>query len=399
MKHKIEKSINSSQDLFKKNINLVKKSAKIFIEKIKITEKFSKLNSTHNLIKNATNDLKNLKKFDIKKFDIKKINYKKLFEIPKKLTVLAQDKLDQSIKVNQEEDLLKQSPLWATSITWTLIGGTALGIIWLGTAKTEEIVIVQGKLEPINKVVDVQIPVGGVVEEVLVEEGDKVNIGQTLINLNNEATQSKMETTKEILELNRGILKDLNKLLDEGAISKVQYIQQKIKVRELENQLIESQVNLKYQKITAPISGTIFELKPTGKGFVAIRSRPILQIVPADNLKAKVEIDSRSIGFVKTGMPVDVSIDSFPASDFGVIEGTVKSIGSDTLPPDPSQGKGYRYPAIIDIKTQYLEIKNNQKLPLQVGMSLTANVKLRKVSYLKLLLGTFQTKAESLKEI
>ena len=38
-------------------------------------------------------------------------------------------------------------------------------------------------------------------------------------------------------------------------------------------------------------------------------------------------------------------------------------------------------------------------MPLQVGMSLTANIKLRKVSYLQLLLGEFQDKAESLQRL
>jgi len=38
-------------------------------------------------------------------------------------------------------------------------------------------------------------------------------------------------------------------------------------------------------------------------------------------------------------------------------------------------------------------------LPLQVGMSLTANIKLRKVSYLQLLVGEFHDKAESLQRL
>ena len=40
------------------------------------------------------------------------------------------------------------------------------------------------------------------------------------------------------------------------------------------------------------------------------------------------------IGFVKVGKPVDISIDSFPANDFGVVQGTLERIGSDALPPD-----------------------------------------------------------------
>ena len=47
----------------------------------------------------------------------------------------------------------------------------------------------------------------------------------------------------------------------------------------------------------------------------------------------------------------------------------------------------------------YLKIKNGNSLPLQTGMSLTANIKLRKVSYLQLLLSNFQQKADSLREL
>ena len=59
----------------------------------------------------------------------------------------------------------------------------------------------------------------------------------------------------------------------------------------------------------------------------------------------------------------------------------------------------YRYPAMIKLSTQGLELKNGKILPLQVGMSLTSNIKLRKVSYLQLLLGTFQDKIDSLGQI
>ena len=81
-------------------------------------------------------------------------------------------------------------------------------------------------------------------------------------------------------------------------------------------------------------------------------------------------------------MPADLSIDSFPATDFGVLKGEVKSIGSDALPPDQQNNRPvYRYPAIIKLNNQHLDIKGKNKLPLQVGMSLTSNIKLRKVSY------------------
>ena len=99
-------------------------------------------------------------------------------------------------------------------------------------------------------------------------------------------------------------------------------------------------------------------------------------------------------------MSADISIDSFPSSDFGVLRGKVTRIGSDALEPDPQQQRQeLSFPVTIQLNDQQLKLKTGSSLPLQVGMSLTANIKLRKVSYLQLLLGEFQDKAESLQRL
>jgi HlyD family secretion protein len=167
---------------------------------------------------------------------------------------------------------------------------------------------------------------------------------------------------------------------------------------DLRSKLIELNVNIRYQEIRAPESGVVFELKPKTRGFVAQTSEPVMKVVPFDRLEARVEVPSRSIGFVKVGRMADISIDSFPASDFGVLHGQVRRIGSDALPPDQLK-QFYRFPVDIRLDTQKLRLRDGQALPLQVGMSLTANIKLRKVTYLQLLLSTFKEKADSLRSI
>ena len=141
----------------------------------------------------------------------------------------------------------------------------------------------------------------------------------------------------------------------------------------------------------------MFDLKPRGEGYVA-QSTETEESRFYDTLEDV--LDSKyEIGFVKVGMHADLSFDSFPATDFGVLEGKVKSIGSDALPPSQVDNRPeYRYPAMIQLDSQQLKLKDGQELPLQVGMSLTSNIKLRKVSYLQLLLGTFQEKVDSLRE-
>ena len=99
-------------------------------------------------------------------------------------------------------------------------------------------------------------------------------------------------------------------------------------------------------------------------------------------------------------MIVDISIDSYPATDFGVISGTINNISSDALEPDQTvQRNVFSYPAKIKLDSQVLKLDNGNELKLKAGMSLNASIKLRKVSYLQLLLSSFKNKTDSLKEL
>ncbi|MBD2773153.1 HlyD family efflux transporter periplasmic adaptor subunit [Iningainema tapete] len=167
------------------------------------------------------------------------------------------------------------------------------------------------------------------------------------------------------------------------------------KINDIDSQLAQAQTTLKYQKITSPISGTVFELKAKTPGFVANSSEPILKIVPNDNLVAKVHITNKDIGFVQQGQKVDVRIDSFPFQEYGDIKGELISIGSDALPPDQLY-PFYRFPAKVRLSRQTLLI-NHRELPLQSGMSINANIKLRQRTVMSIFTDFLVQKTESLK--
>ena len=377
----------------------------------------------------------------------------------------GQNALEKAVKSSDhDESVLQQPKHWMRAITWGLIGTTAFGVAWLCLAKTEEIVVATGKLDPLGAVKEIQMPVGGIADEILVEDGDRVNAGQVVMRLDTESSSQqlkshiqsialkeqqlrlKLEELRRYQQLNDETISMLNKnlkleleilsryedLAKQGASSELQFLQQRNKVQEVQGQLnqnkveglrqaailnqavqqmkselsdlqakrTEAEVTLKYQALRSPVNGVVFDLKPRSTGYAAQGTETVMKIVPFDKLQANVEVPSRDIGFVRVGMPADISIDSFPATDFGVLEGTVKSVGSDALPPDQQKQRDeYRYPTTITLSSQQLKIKSGKQLPLQVGMSLTANIKLRKVTYLQLLLGNFQDKADSLREI
>ena len=381
---------------------------------------------------------------------------------------------DSSDLVNYDESVLQQGRFWMKTVTWTLIGTTVFGVAWLALARTEEIVVAPGQLEPVGSVQDIQMPVGGVADEILVKEGDSVKAGQVLMKLDTEATEEQrlsLETTIKLkqeqlrlkdqekqrylqvnneevqmlennLELQSEILERFEQLEEAGATSELQYLSQQNAVEEtrgrlmqtkadrlrqtaqleqqvaqlnseladLNGRLAQARVTLRYQQLKSPVDGVVFDLKPTATGFTAQSTQTVMKVVPYGSLEAKVEVPSNKIGFVtvpagcpqnlESCMKADISIDSYPSTDFGVLEGKVTRIGSDALPPDPQeQRQELSFPVTVKLDQQTLALKSGTALPLQVGMSLTANIKLRKVSYLQLLLGEFQDKAESLQRL
>ena len=318
---------------------------------------------------------------------------------PRKWISQIQEIAEKVVSRNSNEVVLKDSTYWASAISWSIMGGTVFGLAWLAFAKTEEIIIAQGKLEPLNGVVDVQMPFEGIIGEILIEEGEKVEQGQVLLKLDTEVTDARRKALSKSLSINKDLLNRYIMLVKEGAIAAIQVLSQENKIAEIESQIAESNVKLKYQSIISPAEGVVFDLKPKASGFVGRTTEPVMKIVPLEHLKATIEIPSKDIGFVSVGKSVDISIDSFPATDFGVLQGKITKIGSDALLPEPSQRKGFRFPATIKLDSQSLILNNKKELPLQAGMSLTANIKLRKVSYLQLLLNSFDDKVDSLRAL
>ena len=381
---------------------------------------------------------------------------------------------DSSALVQYDESVLQQGRFWMRTVTWSLIGTTVFGVAWLALARTEEIVVASGKLEPIGSVKDIQMPVGGVADSILVKEGQLVKAGDVLMKLDTEASEEQRKSlektialTEQQLELKEKekqsylqmnqeevvmleknlvlaetILGRYEQLVLQGASPELQLLQQRNEVEETRGRLLqqrqdrfrqeslldqqmadlrsqladlrgrqaENRVTLRYQTLTSPVDGVIFDLKPTSPGYTAQSTETVMKVVPQGMLEAKVEVPSNKIGFVTVpeGCPddpgrcmrADISIDSFPATDFGVIEGKVIKVSSDALPPDQiEQREQLSFPVTIAMDSQQLKLRSGEMLNLQVGMSLTANIKLRKVSYLQLLLGEFQDRAESLQRI
>lgn len=222
------------------------------------------------------------------------------------------------------------------------------------------------------------------------QERLKLAIAQAQQRLQNTTALSRTELFNQIATNEKQLAEidsQLNKII----------IDNEKRIAEIDSQLSQSKLTLQYQELRAPVGGTVFDLQPSGAGFVANSSEPILKIVPDDALVAEVFVTNKDIGFVTENMNVDVRIDSFPFSEYGDVKGELIWIGSDALPPDQIH-PFYRFPAKVQLDQQFLVI-NGREVPLQSGMSISANIKVRKRTVISIFTDLFTNKIESLRTV
>ena len=221
-----------------------------------------------------------------------------------------------------------------------------------------------------------------------------------------EQLATRITSRSKTLQLKEQIASDFKPLYEVGAMARIQYLTQLNQVQETRAEVatleeersrlvgaVAAQLNqidrrmiqiraelvglketISYRTVRAPVSGKVFDTKVSPQTVVS-GDQTVLKLVPANRLQAKVEISDVDIGFVKVGLPVNVSVDSFPSGEFGYIKGTLTKLGSDVLPPD-QRSPQYRFPATVSLEEQSVE-SGDQQLNLQSGMGVSANIKLR----------------------
>ena len=196
-------------------------------------------------------------------------------------------------------------------------------------------------------------------------------------------------------ELQEKIALNHQKLAEIDAQLGKQIVENNKKIAEIDSQISQTQQNLKYNQLKAPVAGKIFELK-AHSGFVTGNGQTILEIVPDNALMAKVYLTNKDRGFVKEGMKVDVRIDSFDYSEFGDIQGELVSIGADALEPEQNHPY-YRFPAKIKLEQQFINVKGKE-VSLTSGMSVSANIKERKRKVINIMLHSLAKKFDNLEK-
>ena len=99
--------------------------------------------------------------------------------------------LDHRNQANQSV-LFQQSKIWSRAIGWGIMGLIVAVITWASIAHIEEAIPADGKLEPIDDAKKIQAPMSGVVKQIYVKNGDKVQAGALLLRLESTVPESQL---------------------------------------------------------------------------------------------------------------------------------------------------------------------------------------------------------------
>lgn len=163
-----------------------------------------------------------------------------------------------------------------------------------------ETIELTGNLSP-GREKNLSFPFGAELEEVLVEEGDRVEEGQVL---------ARTDKTRQELDYLRA-RNNYERALINGTPSEV---------REQELNLQVAEADLEATDMKAPFSGLVSEVF-VETGDRVSSGQNVINLVETDQFKVEVEIDEIEMNLVQVGQEVIISIDAIPGNNFsGVID-------------------------------------------------------------------------------
>lgn len=290
----------------------------------------------------------------------------------------AEDKKETSVQTEQEQEHDHDEGVEVTEAQLNTVG------IKLGKIEKRElanIIRVNGEmnLAP-QKKAEVTSLIGGIIRQILVNEGSNVSKGQTVAYLENTAivelqknyltskkevfvAEQEYNRQKELAEQGAGVQKVLQQASANYEISKAQ-------LTGLEKQLLQlsispSQVSsgnmVTRIPVKSPIAGTVNKINISTGSYVDIQAS-LMNISDNSQMHCDVKVFEKDINKVKLGQEVDLSLTNQPGTSLkGVVYEINKSFEDDTKA----------------IKV-HLEIKDRNNLHLVPGMYVTGLINIGK---------------------
>lgn len=147
--------------------------------------------------------------------------------------------------------------------------------------------------------------------KILVKEGQHVNKGQIIANLDGSVASSQIAELEGALGLAKLNFEKTEKLWKQKIGSEMQYLQAKNQFDNLQNSIKTARTQLGKYSLRSPISGTVDELM-INEGEIAggMTSGPVARIINLADIQVKANVSESYLGKLQKGQSVDLSFPS-----------------------------------------------------------------------------------------
>ncbi|MDR3494595.1 MAG: HlyD family type I secretion periplasmic adaptor subunit [Ancalomicrobiaceae bacterium] len=102
------------------------------------------------------------------------------------------------------------------------------------------------------------------------------------------------------------------------------------RTRLAEETIAKATRRIELSTLKAPIAGTVQQIHVSGVGAVVTPAQQLLTIVPDDDrVEVEAVLENRDVGFVTSGQRVELKVDAFPFTRYGLLAGTVRAVDRD----------------------------------------------------------------------
>ena len=273
----------------------------------------------------------------------------------------------------------------ADLILFSIAAFFILFFIWASRSELEEVTRGNGKVIASSKVQVIQNLEGGIIRDIFVKTGQRVEKDQLLLKIDdtqflgdlNSAKQQRLSLNKslELLKEEREILEPLVESGVEPRINLIRLLQ-RISTAESEYRVLQDQIpnledKLQRTNVRAPRDGIINRLLISTTGGVIQPGNPILEMIPVDDdLVLEVEVAPTDIAYVIKDQRAVVQLSAFDFAVYGSLEGVVMNVSADTITKD--DGTTW-YICLVSIPSDGVT-SMSRNLEILPGMQATVNI-------------------------
>ena len=287
------------------------------------------------------------------------------------------------------------------TVFWIIITFIVIAGLWMYFGKVDIVVTARGLIIPTGEEKVIQSLDKGIIREIPVIEGEYVTKGEVVaiitpaeyepgLELNN-IREEEAKTAEQLASARSrySVAVENKKRLEtvKDIIPQAKYDDAKNEVTELSHtigalnaslsEIRNKRTQLEKQKqiLKSPVDGYVNEIFSHTIGGVVTPAEKIMTIVPdGAKMQIKAKVLNQDVGFIESGMPVSIKVDTYNFQKYGILNGKVTLVSPNSV-KDEHLGDIYEVYIALENSTLLVEGKEQS---VKFGMTTTNEIKIGK---------------------